>query len=154
MRRRLAIARRLLQKFWRGEITLVELSQCRGLQFSQFGEDVFLDRYFARQPTGVYVDVGAFHPLALSNTYRLYRRGWRGVNIEPNPEGYEDLRRYRQDDVNVNLAVSCREEYVPFTCDNVFSGIADSRHLYRGRNPDALKIRVKAKPLSRSSEHT
>jgi FkbM family methyltransferase len=28
--------------------------------------------------------VGAQHPLKSSNTYRLYRRGWHGITVEPN----------------------------------------------------------------------
>ncbi|CAE8645563.1 unnamed protein product [Polarella glacialis] len=35
---------------------------------------------------GVFVDVGAFHPIHLSNTYFFERcLGWRGVCVEPNP---------------------------------------------------------------------
>src|SRR4030067_3846360 len=52
---------------------------------SQYGEDTriieVLKPYIAR---GFYVDVGANHPAKLSNTYRLYCLGMRGICIEPN----------------------------------------------------------------------
>jgi hypothetical protein len=31
---------------------------------------------------GFFVDVGCFHPLFYSNTWKLYKKGWRGVNID------------------------------------------------------------------------
>lgn len=34
---------------------------------------------------GRFLDIGAFHPTALSNTRALYERGWDGVVVEPSP---------------------------------------------------------------------
>lgn len=56
----------------------------RGLRrgsFSQHGEDAYVLNAFGSR--GVYVDVGANDPHRLSNTYALYRAGWRGLTIEP-----------------------------------------------------------------------
>ena len=39
--------------------------------FSQFGEDLFIIDFFKDQKIGKYVDLGAFHPMRLSNTYLL-----------------------------------------------------------------------------------
>ena len=39
--------------------------------FSQEGEDVFLIDFFKDNNRGFYVDVGAFHPFRISNTYAL-----------------------------------------------------------------------------------
>ena len=50
--------------------------------FSQEGEDLLIDRMFDGQSVGFYVDVGAHHPTRFSNTYLLYLRGWRGINID------------------------------------------------------------------------
>jgi len=49
---------------------------------SQNEEDTILEKYLS-EPTGYYVDVGAFHPFEGSNTHRLYERGWAGIIIEP-----------------------------------------------------------------------
>jgi hypothetical protein len=52
--------------------------------FSQHGEDLWLDNYFAGRKGGFYIDIGASHPTRLSNTYKLYsEREWRGVTVEP-----------------------------------------------------------------------
>jgi hypothetical protein len=56
--------------------------------YSQAGEDAILSNIFNYVlPTdrGFYVDVGAYHPFKHSNTYLLYRAGWRGINIDPRP---------------------------------------------------------------------
>jgi FkbM family methyltransferase len=143
------VCKRVLSKFYHGKLRLAELSYCESLRFSQFGEDVFLDQFFLHRQTGFYVDVGAFHPYSYSNTYLFYRRGWRGINIEPNPKGYAEFLRYRPRDVNLNCAVSSDEKQVSFTCDGVFSGINDDTHLYRDRNPNAQQITVQSRPLAK-----
>jgi len=74
--------------------------------YSQEGEDMLLDRYFERRPSGFYVDVGAHHPKRFSNTYRLYLRGWRGINIDANPGSMALFRKIRPRDVNIEAAVS------------------------------------------------
>jgi len=48
--------------------------------FSQFGEDVAAIRYFGLRRGGIYVDVGAYDGIYLSNTAMLELQfGWRGV---------------------------------------------------------------------------
>ena len=42
--------------------------------FSQEGEDVFLIDYFKDKNSGFYIDVGAFHPFRINNTYALYKK--------------------------------------------------------------------------------
>lgn len=59
--------------------------QVRYMYFSQTGEDILAWMYMAK-PNGFFVDVGAYNPIDYSNTFALYLRGWRGINIEPNPE--------------------------------------------------------------------
>ena len=54
--------------------------------FSQYGEDLLVDVMLSHVERGCYVDVGAFHPIHFSNTHLLYRRGWRGVNIDLDEE--------------------------------------------------------------------
>jgi FkbM family methyltransferase len=73
--------------------------------YAQQGEDLFLQTYFPAGYKGFYVDIGAFHPFQYSNTYLLGRNGWKGINIEPNPEIFELFARYRPNDINLNLAV-------------------------------------------------
>lgn len=78
----------------------------KAMTFSQFGEDVILRQYFRKQELGVFVDVGAYQPVSLSNTYYFYLKGWRGINIEPNPVGIEAFKKMRPEDTNVMMGVS------------------------------------------------
>lgn len=74
--------------------------------FSQEGEDLLVHRIFGDKATGFYVDVGAHHPVRFSNTYYFYKRGWRGINIEPNLTGIRLFKRYRPRDINLALGIS------------------------------------------------
>jgi len=77
--------------------------------YSQEGEDLILERIFGGKECGFYVDVGAHHPKRFSNTQLFYRRGWRGINIEPNPDGYASFQRHRKRDINLGFGVADQE---------------------------------------------
>lgn len=74
--------------------------------YAQEGEDLVLRRYFEGRRRGFFVDVGAHHPRRFSNTYLSYRLGWRGINVEPNPELAALFTRERPGDVTLALGVS------------------------------------------------
>lgn len=76
------------------------------LAYSQDGEDMILRRLFEGQERGFYVDVGAHHPFRFSNTCYFHRRGWRGINIDPNPDAIEAFARARPADTNICVGVS------------------------------------------------
>lgn len=108
-------------------MSLRDIAYARDIQFSQFGEDLFVRYYFGNgKKAGFYVDIGAYHPFQGSNTYHFYKSGWRGINIEPNPIMFPSFPRHRENDINLNLAVSNHEGFVDFNCDGVYSGIASS----------------------------
>jgi FkbM family methyltransferase len=73
--------------------------------YSHEGEDLILFRYLDHREQGFYVDVGAHHPKRFSNTYFFYKRGWRGINIDPNPEAINLLNKYRPRDINLQLGI-------------------------------------------------
>lgn len=77
--------------------------------YSQGGEDVILGQLLT-QKEGVYVDVGAYHPFHYSNTYCLYKKGWRGVNIDPNPRSINLFNLHRSRDINVQRGISQKKE--------------------------------------------
>ena len=72
---------------------------------SQYGEDAVL-KHIVTQSTGFYVDVGCWHPKKFSNTWFLYRRGWRGVNIDMGEIKIRTFLWVRPKDHNVVAAVS------------------------------------------------
>ena len=75
------------------------------LSFSQFGEDLLVQQIL-RKDAGIYLDIGANHPVRFSNTYHLYRfRGWHGILVEPNPALAKLLRSRRPRDVVLAAAV-------------------------------------------------
>ena len=60
--------------------------------YAQEGEDLILYRMiYGKIDKGFYVDVGAHHPKRFSNTYFFYRKGWRGINVEPMPGSKPNL---------------------------------------------------------------
>ena len=72
----------------------------------QEGENIILERIFPKQLKGLYVDVGAHHPVRFSNTLNLYQKGWKGINIEPNVEAMKAFKKMRPRDINLNVAIS------------------------------------------------
>ena len=87
--------------FSREEIRWMQVS------YSQFGEDLIVERLVKELAigNGVYVDIGAFDPIAFSNTLKLHKLGWSGVNIDMNPTKVARFATLRPNDVNVCAAV-------------------------------------------------
>jgi hypothetical protein len=73
--------------------------------YSQYGEDVPTYVHLVPIKRGFFVDVGCFHPKKYNNTYRWYRMGWRGVNIDLDPIKIEAFQMVRPKDVNLVYAI-------------------------------------------------
>ena len=50
--------------------------------YSNWGLDMLADDFFKKKNDGVFIDIGCHHPFLNNNTYRLYKRGWVGINID------------------------------------------------------------------------
>jgi hypothetical protein len=77
------------------------------LSFAQSGEDLiahFIFHYL-QIPKVTYMDVGAHEPVAINNTYFFYRRGFRGVLVEPNVEMCKKLRAVRPQDTTLEAGI-------------------------------------------------
>lgn len=77
--------------------------------WAQEGEDILFERLYPGVERGFYVDIGAHHPLRFSNTYRLYRRGWSGINVDPLPGSRRRFDLARPRDRNIEAAIGRRE---------------------------------------------
>jgi len=77
---------------------------------SQFGEEKFILSFFDKKYKGKFLDIGCFHPTRHNNTYRMYKRGWCGINIDLNPLTIELFNFARAKDININAAISDNEE--------------------------------------------
>jgi FkbM family methyltransferase len=97
--------------------------------FSQCGEDLVVAfmAYSLGIPKVTYLDVGANDPVALSNTYYFYKKGHRGVLVEPNRELCKELRLKRPGDTTleagIGFAAAKEADYYVMTYDglNTFS---------------------------------
>ncbi|MDQ3336723.1 MAG: FkbM family methyltransferase [Myxococcota bacterium] len=118
--------------------------------YAQEGEDLILARIFESQQTGTYVDVGAHHPQRFSNTYLLYKRGWRGVNIDATPGSMSLFQLVRPHDINLEIGVTAKAEERDFYLfDEPALNTFDAE---RARSLSQYKIesvrRVRCAPLS------
>ena len=73
--------------------------------YSQEGEDMVLVAIFGDSYQGIYVDIGAHHPLRWSNTKKLAERGWWGLDVDPLPGVAEKFRKHRPRDVVIQAAI-------------------------------------------------
>lgn len=79
------------------------------ISYSQNFEDVLLFRALKNIENGFYIDIGANDPVIDSITKAFYDRGWSGINCEPLVSHYEDLKKARPRDINLNYAVGDSE---------------------------------------------
>lgn len=89
---------------------------CR-ISFSQDSEDILLMCHFDRKKKeGFYVDVGALDPVRFSNTYLFYRKGWRGIVVEPNPKAEKLFRKTRKRDIFIGEGVARQKGELTYHC--------------------------------------
>ena len=68
--------------------------------------DLIIDRMFSKVEKGVFIDLGCNHPIKFNNTYLLYKRGWRGINIDLDKESIDEFNKIRDKDYNVQSLIS------------------------------------------------
>lgn len=124
--------------------------------FSQEGEDIFLIDYFKNKNNGFYIDVGAFHPYRINNTYALYKKGFRGINIDISATSIDFFNFARPDDINLNIGASDKIENKKFfskknlSFHNTFDeSLAKNQGKYFKK-----EYEVKCKPLNHIIENT
>jgi FkbM family methyltransferase len=104
----------------------LEFLRTSALSYAQNFEDARLARVFPGNE-GFYVDIGAFEPVYQSVTKWFYERGWRGVNVEPQPEIFERLAADRPRDVNLNAGVARSAGVLTFYQDPRSPGLSTFR---------------------------
>ncbi len=126
--------------------------------FSQEGEDLFLIDFFKNQNEGFYVDVGAFHPFRISNTYLLYKKGFRGINIDISATSIDLFNFARPDDINLNLGASNKtENKVFFSKKNLSFHNTFSKSLAESdiqKEPFKKEYTIECKPLTKIINET
>lgn len=117
------------------------------ISYAQHGDDIIAINIFhnigIRMPS--YIDIGAHHPINISNTALLYRSGCRGINVEPNPNLIEEFYKFRPDDINLNVGASDQSGNLDFYMVDDYSG----RNSFDLRSIEAF---VRENPQFRVSE--
>lgn len=112
--------------------------------FAQHGEDkILLDLLNSSNSRGPYVDVGCNHPVKLSNTFLLYKNGYRGLCIDPLPRFAPLFKRWRPKDKLVRSAVGVSESEMPlfeFEADVLSTLDSDLATRYRAAGKKMLRI--------------
>lgn len=84
------------------------------VSFSQQGEDIIIRNMFKfiHKNKISYLDIGAWHPISDSNTYKFYINGGHGVLVEPNHYYVNLIQKYRPHDTVLEMGVGLdnREE--------------------------------------------
>lgn len=91
--------------------------------YSQYGEDLFIVSYMKKKrvTNGIYVDLGAFHPIKYNNTQLLFNNGWSGTNIDLNQTAIDYFNIVRPRDKNICCTISNKEEKVRVFINSIFS---------------------------------
>ena len=76
--------------------------------FSQYSEDLLLETFLDKK-NGFYIDIGCFHPKRHSNTFKLYKKGWQGINIDIDEYKIKNFNFFRNRDMNFACALSDKE---------------------------------------------
>jgi FkbM family methyltransferase len=105
------LVRSLYYLYWHVRLLIRRFT--RG-SYSQLGEDLILDELLGHRQHGFYVDIGAGHPRIGNNTKRFSKRGWTGINVEPDSKVFALLEADRKNDVNVNVGIGRDRTTMPF----------------------------------------
>ncbi len=116
--------------------------------YSQFAEDVSIIRHFPKRYKGVFVDVGCFHPVKYNNTYRLYKKGWRGVNIDIDEIKIAGFKIRRPKDVNIACAVSDRPGELNYWSNGFYSLTITLDEAFAAGKPGYIAKKVQADTLN------
>ena len=82
--------------------------------YSMEKEDLEITKRLNKIKNGFYVDVGGYHPVHRNNTYLLYKKNWRGINIDLSKFSIDLFKFARPEDINLNLAVSKNNKKIKY----------------------------------------
>ena len=85
---------------------LLRKFRSRKISYSLSGIDLLVTHIFQNKKKGFFIDIGCNHPVYNNNTYLLYKKGWRGINVDLDKQSIDLFNIYRKHDFNKNVAVS------------------------------------------------
>ena len=115
--------------------------------YSNWGIDLLIKDILKNQKEkGIYIDVGSHHPLINNNTYILYKRGWKGINVDLDFNSIDMFNYFRPEDHNIQIALSNK---ISFTDLYFFHNRAAKNTITKSRGKGAKSIkRVKTDTLN------
>ena len=115
--------------------------------YSNWGIDLLIKDILKNQKEkGIYIDVGSHHPLINNNTYILYKRGWKGINIDLDFNSIDMFTYFRPKDHNIQIALSNK---IGFTDLYFFHNRSAKNTITKSRGKGAKSIkRVKTDTLN------
>ena len=109
----------------------------------EYGEDIFIRRFFKNEKKGFYVDIGSYHPIKGSLTYYLFKKGWKGLNVDLSKVSVDLFKISRPNDYNINAAITDFDgetEYFESGAINQQNSLVSEK--------DKKKIKIKAYKLN------
>jgi len=112
--------------------------------YSQDGEDMILKAIYEQKKgyKGFFVDVGAHHPVRYSNTNYFYKRGWKGINIEPTPSAIGAFNTFRKRDINLNIGIGPEKTKLKFYCFNEPALNSFSEQVSKKIDAESVKYKI------------
>ena len=77
-------------------------------------DQVLFENYLKGIQDGFYIEAGAYDGITLSTCKAMEDAGWSGINVEPCPGIFDQLKKNRPDSININAALSDTRGVVPF----------------------------------------
>ena len=77
--------------------------------YADNGEDIIIQGLFNNKNDGFYIDVGCYHPIRASLTHLLYKKGWKGVNIDISKDTINLFNIARPNDKNINVGIADKQ---------------------------------------------
>jgi FkbM family methyltransferase len=108
------IKRILIQQIYK---TISDIKRCKiKKSYSQCGEDLIIRTVFdslsIKKP--FYIDIEAHHPTYISNTALFYKKGCRGICVEPDPYLFRKFKSKRKKDICLNIGIGKKETLADF----------------------------------------
>ena len=118
------------------------LSQKKSYSFG--GCDLLIDYIFKSKTTGFYLDVGCQHPISNNNTYKFYKKGWRGINIDLDEKNIRLFNLERPKDINICKCVSSdiSEKNLYFFHSGSPINSLEKKTVYNKKNYEIKKIKT------------
>lgn len=125
--------------------------------YTTLGEDKILEQFININSPGFFVDVGSNDPVKFSNTFKLYKAGWKGINIDGNEALIRKARKIRPNDISIHAYVSDTIQetvFIKFLNNTVSTLQEDHAEYWEERSEIEERVKVKTVTLQELLEQS